>query len=158
PLPPLPGEPRQGIGGGEGEEEGDDHHRGPGQGGVPEPAQEEGLLEQEPQVLQGRRQVEDERVVLDVVQIGRLLEAGDRHPDEGEGQERGEDEEHPPAQDPCGEPAHHTTSARWATRSMSQATSARMGTRKTEMAAPSARSEPRMPVKKASEGRTWVES
>src|SRR4029450_9543213 len=125
-------------------------------GRVPEPAREERLLEEQPQMREGGRLVEEKRIVLEVVEVARPLERGDEHPIEGEGESTGERDQDPPScgrgQDPAGAPTgrHQPTSARCAVRSILHATSTRMGSRKMEIAAPSARSLPRMPVKKAS--------
>src|SRR5450432_2440526 len=108
--------------------------------------------------------MEEKRVVFEVVEVARSLEARDEHPEEGEGEpDRGPEQDRPPDRPREHAPAraagrHHAISVRCAVRSIRQATSTSTGRRKIEMAAPSARSLPRMPVKKAIEGSTWVVS
>ena len=162
-APPPSGQAGERIGGRHRQEQGDRHDDEARKGGVAEPAQEERLVDEKTEVLERRLLVEDERVVPQIVKIAGPLEARDQHPVEGEGEQDGEDGEHRPVERPeCqlarADAGHHTTSARCADRSISQATATSSGTRKIEMAAPSARSLPRIPVKKASEGSTCVVS
>jgi hypothetical protein len=163
PASPAAGQPRERVRGREGQEERDADDDQPGEGGVAEPAEEERLAQEKPEVLERRLFVEDERIILEVIEVPRALEARDEHPIEREGEQDGEDGENRPVkraerQLPRADARHQVTSVRCAERSISQATATSSGTRKIEIAAPSARSPPRIPVKNAIEGRTWVVS
>src|SRR5690349_3451892 len=103
-------------------------------------------------MVQRRLGVEDERIVSKVVKVAVLLEGGDDHPIEREGQQHRKNSQNdhlqqrrPPGADSGS--AHQATSARWAIRNISHATITRSGTRNNETAAPAARSLPRIPVK-----------
>ena len=91
PFAPLPGQPRQAVGGRHRPDERDEHdqhrddQRVAGEGGVLGPLEEVG------DVAQCRRFVVEERVAVGIVEIGVLLEDGEDHP--GEGQRREEREE-----------------------------------------------------------------
>src|SRR5262249_2994551 len=165
PLSPAAGQARQGVRGRDRDEQRDRDYEHADECGVPEPAHEPCLGEQEPDVLERRREVEPEGVVLDRVEVDVLLERRDQHPEEGEREKPREEHEHGDVQEPRGDPSPprararvHTTSARCARRSIRYATSTSTGTRKSEMAAPAARSLPAMPVAKASDGSVCVES
>src|SRR5258708_5965016 len=114
-------------------------------------------------MIERRREVEEKGIVLDGVEVDVLLERGDQHPEKGKRQRDGEDDQHENVQSlDAGfaerAASHHTTSARCATRSIRYATATSTGTRKSEIAAPAARSLPAIPVAKASDGRVCVES
>src|SRR5206468_5309303 len=98
---------------------------------------------------------EDERVVLEIVEVAIGLERRQQHPVERERQHRREAghggvEPDPLRELPRASRFHaQATSARRAICSMTTATTTSTGNRKSEIAAPPARSPPRMPVKKA---------
>jgi len=56
-------------------------------------------LEEVRDLIERRREVEDERVVLQVVEVVHLLEGGDEHPVHGEAREHDEDREEGPEPD-----------------------------------------------------------
>src|SRR5262249_10818400 len=120
--------------------------------------------EEHPQVLERGRLVVDERVVAALQEVAGALEGGDEHPVEREGgeeRERADDAGVGRASSRPSDPApavHQITSVRRAMRRKTTATASSIGNRKTAMAAPSARSPPWMPVKKASVDSTWVVS
>src|SRR5216683_5538979 len=114
-------------------------------------------------MLERRLLVKDERIVLKIVKIARTLKGCDQHPVERERQQNGEHHHDDPmrhlAEDRADTPLNHqATSVRCATRNIKYATATSSGTRKMEIAAPSAKSPPRTPVKNASEGITCVVS
>src|SRR6267142_759026 len=53
-----------------------------------------GLIEKIRQVVESRGQIEEKRIILGGIKIQVLLERGDRHPEEGEGQQRGKNRQH----------------------------------------------------------------
>src|SRR2546426_92404 len=80
-------------------------------------------VEKGPEMLERRLSVEDEGIVLQIVEVVRLLEGCDEHPVEGERQEHGkhhhDEPVHNAAEDLSGGSAdHQATSVRCATRSM----------------------------------------
>src|SRR5258708_38654306 len=98
-------------------------------------------------MLERRREVEQEGVVLDGVEVDVALERGDQHPEERERQRDSEEQENADVQSPGGGLAkglgpHHAPSERCATRSIRYATTTSTGTKKSEIAAPAARSLP----------------
>src|SRR5216684_268146 len=98
-------------------------------------------------MLERRREVEQEGIVLDGVKVDVPLERGDQHPEEGECQRDGEEQENDNVQGLRPDLAkrlgpHQATSDRCATRSIRYATNTSTGTRKSEIAAPAARSLP----------------
>ena len=114
-------------------------------------------------MLESRREVEEERVVLDRVEVEFCLNVAISIQKKGNARS--------PVKNTSTEacrvlaPAllrapvcRHTTSVRCATRSIRYATTTSTGTRKSEIAAPAARSLPAIPVAKASDGSVCVES
>ena len=72
-------------------------------------------------MIERRSRVEEERIVVEVVQVRRALERRDEHPVEREGQEQGERRHHEQVGDPQRERAAgapHVTTVRRATRSI----------------------------------------
>src|SRR5207245_7881039 len=108
---------------------------------VEEPGRVERLAEERGQVLEGRRAVEEERVVGGIggahVEVGVLLERGHHHPVEGKHREHDEEEdEHAVAQrrrqSSSSTRRNHATSARRDTRSIVSAWITGLGSRTME--------------------------
>src|SRR6266581_941942 len=93
-LSPAPGEAGQGVGSGDSENQGDGDDDNTDESGVAKPADEASLGEKKSKVFEGGLGVEDERVVLHRVEIEVLLETGDHHPIEREGEQDGEDRDY----------------------------------------------------------------
>ncbi len=136
----------------------DRDHREADTEGVQDVRQEVRVEQEEPQVVQRRGFVEQERVGDRVEQVVVPLERRDDHPVEREGPEQRE-ASHEGVQAsaahrfPC---VHHTTSLFRTIRSIRMAMPERTGNRKREMAAPWARSPPSIPLKKVHVESTWV--
>src|SRR5581483_3878602 len=134
---------------------------------VAEPRRVERLPEQRAQVIEGRRPVEDERVVGGVggadVEVGVLLERRDDHPVERKDGKGDEGQDGRPVHDGARDAArrrareHHSTSARRDARSMTMARTSSTGTRKIATEAPRPTSPPSTPSWKARLASTWVE-
>src|SRR5262249_32798091 len=145
----------------------DEHHHDAHEERVEEPGRIARLPEQRAQVIERRRQIEDERIVLDVrgpdVQVGVLLEGRDHHPVEREDRERDEAENDRSMGDggrraaERGAHGHATTSARRDVRSMNTARTSSTGTRKMATAAPRPTSPPSTPSWNARLASTCVE-
>src|SRR5207253_6954701 len=155
PLAPLARQPGQRVTGRQRQRQGDQDDQRADDQRVPEPCQVERLLEEKLQIRQGQVVVEDQRVVLEVVEVAIGLERRQQHPVERERQqrrERGDGGVEPDLLRDLTRASRlhaHATSARRAICSMTTATTTSTGNRKSEIAAPPARSPPRMPVKKA---------
>src|SRR5437899_3275331 len=135
----------------------DDDHGDNDQQGIQDPAGEVGLPQEQLDVLERRRLVEDPRDVARDrrahVQVAIPLERRNQHPVERESREHREAE----GREVEGHALHRApTSARRARRSIATATTMRNGRRNTAIAAPWPRSAPRMPRWNARVGSTCV--
>src|SRR5437762_5215499 len=166
PLAPRSREPRQAVAPGHRQHERNPDDDQTDEQRVEEPGRVERLAEERGQVLEGRRAVEEERVVGGIggthVEVGVLLERGHHHPVEGKHREHDEEEdEHAVAQRrrQSSSPTrrHHATSARRDTRSIVTARITSTGSRKMATEAPRPTSPPSTPSWKARLASTWVE-
>src|SRR5262249_7231670 len=153
-LRPRPGHARERVSRRHRERERDHHHGNSEEACVREPLQILGILEQDPEVMQGWWVVEQVWIVRRVVEILCGFEGRNHHPVERKGEEGHEERQNPRVSGVAGDPAgasgkrrHQVTSARRANHRKTIATATKTGNRNSEIAAPPARSPPWMPVK-----------
>src|SRR5690606_4537262 len=172
PLAPLEPEPGQRVGGWQREGQGDRGNHQTHDQGVPDEGQVVGLPEQVLDVLERRRLVEPEGVVVPRVEVVRALEHADDGPAEREDSEEAEADRRqvepyssqtvtvagllPESGDVGRIPGHQRTSLRRASRRITAVSPTRTGNRNRATAAPCPRAPPSIPLKYAQVDRTWV--
>src|ERR671914_105228 len=140
-------EPGERVAGRDREHERDQDDRQRDEGRVAEPAEVLRLAEEELDVPERRRLVEDQRVVLGVVEVGVRLERRDQHHVERKREHDGERRDDQVGRELVA--SGHATSVRRASQSIPTAVTSRIGKRKSEMAAPEPSEPETIPVWKA---------
>ena len=121
---------------------------------ITQPAQIAGVVQEKAVVREGRMEGPDLGRVVD---LRLVLERRDGHPDEGEGENEREGNDHAVHEQLVPPTARHVTSARLAKKSIAIVMTARAGSMKSAIAAPSPTLPELMPVWKAQVVTTWVE-